>query len=101
PSPTPYESRSPLFAYIGAIDDVRGAREMVRALEALPSSLSARLILAGPCSEQPLIDEIGTYPGWASVDHFPWQSRPEIAAHLDRARAGLVLLHPTWSYRHA
>ena len=84
--------------FVGAIADVRGAREMVLAIGKVPPAFGARLILAGPISEDELLVELKQFPGWERVEHHPRQTRPQVARHLDRARAGLVLFHPTGNY---
>jgi glycosyltransferase involved in cell wall biosynthesis len=97
-SPTPYGSRQPLVGYVGAIADIRGAHEMVLAMDRVPASLNARLILAGPISEAGLLDQLRAHPGWDRVEHHGRQTRPQVAHHLDRARMGLVLFHPSGNY---
>lgn len=97
-SPTPYAERGPIVAFVGAIADIRGAREMVRAIGQVPPALNAHLILAGPITEAGLLDELRRLPGWDRVEHHGRQTRPQVAHHLDRARVGLVLFHPSGNY---
>lgn len=97
-NPTPYAERGPLLVFVGAIADVRGAREMVLAIGNVPPTLGARLILAGPISEADLLDDLKKLRGWDRVEHHARQTRAQVARHLDRARAGLVLFHPTGNY---
>ncbi len=76
--------------YVGDINRVRGAIEMVDA-----AGLSGvRLLLAGPFSEPGLRDEAAARPGWGEVEELGRITRPEVAAMFARARAGLVVLHP-------
>lgn len=90
--------RSPEFAYIGNIEGVRGAQEMVRALESLPASSEVRLHLAGAIAPVALDTALRARPGWARVHYHGWASRAEVVEILGRVRAGLVVLHPTPSY---
>lgn len=95
--PTPYASRERLFLYVGAIQVTRGSRTMIEALNRLPASEGARLVMAGPTPPDELA-AIEHVPGWGRVEHHFWQTRPEVARHLDRARAGMAVLHPTGNY---
>jgi glycosyltransferase involved in cell wall biosynthesis len=97
-APTPYMQREPLAAFIGAIADVRGANEMVLAIGKVPPELGARLILAGPITESELLEGMKSHPGWDRVEHHGRQTRDQVAKHLDRARVGLVLFHPSGNY---
>jgi glycosyltransferase involved in cell wall biosynthesis len=97
-NPTPYAAREPIFVYIGAIADVRGARELVLGIGEVPPSFGARLILAGPISEDDLLEELKQRPGWKRVEYHARQTREQVARHLDRARAGIVTFHPTGNY---
>ena len=96
-SPTPYSSREPLFLYVGAIGVTRGSRVIVNAIDLLPEATGAKLIMAGPTPPDELA-QIEHLPGWARVEHHFWQTRHEVARHLDRVRAGLAVLHPTGNY---
>ena len=97
-SALPYEDRPPLVVYAGRIEGVRGAREMVDAMGALPASVDARLAMAGAFEPVVLKDAIQKLPGWNRVEALGWLTRPEIADLLGRARVGLVLLHPVDNY---
>jgi glycosyltransferase involved in cell wall biosynthesis len=95
--PTPYATREPLFAYIGATGVTRGSQIMVEAIRMVPANMGARLLMAGPTPPDELA-AIDRLPGWPLVEHHQWQTRPEVARHLDRARAGMAVLHPTGNY---
>ena len=97
-APTPYRDRPHSFVYIGGIAAIRGAVEMVAAIAEVPAELGARLSLAGPISHAALGEELERHPGWNRVDFHGWQSRAQVAAHLDRARAGILVIHPTENY---
>jgi glycosyltransferase involved in cell wall biosynthesis len=97
-SPRPYSTRDPLFVYIGAMGRERGAYEMVQAIGDTAVSTGARLILGGPTNEVGLLDNLRSMPGWERVEHHHWQTREQIAGHLDRARAGVAVLHHTGNY---
>jgi glycosyltransferase involved in cell wall biosynthesis len=98
PDALPHDKRPATFAYIGGIAAIRGVYEMIDAVRRLPPELDARLTLAGLLSHDRLRRELASSPGWGLVDYVGWQTRAEIAKHLHRARAGLLLLHPTANY---
>lgn len=91
----PYSDRPPVVAFIGSINRVRSAFEMVHAMaeDAVPAS--ARLVLVGKFSPPELLEDVSRLPGWQRTEFLNWQSAAEVAALLGRVRAGLVLFHPT------
>jgi glycosyltransferase involved in cell wall biosynthesis len=97
--PIPYSSRASAIAYVGDLTHVRGAKEMIHAIALMPDELEARLWLAGRFSDPGLEAACRALPGWSRVDFLGWQSRPEVAALLGRARVGLVLLQPVPHYQ--
>lgn len=94
----PYPNRPNDIVYVGGITAIRGIREMVEAIGLLPETLGARLCLAGSFSPAELYNEVCTMPGWKRVKFLGWQTREQMTALLGKARAGLVLLHPTLNY---
>lgn len=93
-NPTPYEQRDPSFAYLGGIEKIRGAFEMIRAFEYLTDISGATLELAGRCSPASLEGTLRALPGWSSVHYHGEVGRPQVAQILGKVRAGLVVLHP-------
>lgn len=79
--------------YIGGITRIRGIREMLEAMALTRSG--ARLQLAGRFSESDTRAEAVGHPGWPHVDDHGWLDRAGVQSALQRAVAGLVLLHPT------
>ena len=93
-NPTLYEQRTPSFAYLGGIETIRGAVEMIRAFECLGDIPGARLELAGEFNPPSLEDALRALPGWTSVHYHGQVGRSQVAQILSKARAGLVVLHP-------
>jgi glycosyltransferase involved in cell wall biosynthesis len=93
-NPTPYEQRPPGFAYLGGIETIRGAVEMVRAFECMGDIPEARLELAGAFNPPGLEADLRALPGWDSVHYHGQVGRMQVAQILGKARAGLVVLHP-------
>ncbi|HOM11522.1 MAG TPA: glycosyltransferase family 4 protein [Spirochaetota bacterium] len=97
----PYQKRNPLVVYVGGITVIRGIKEMVNAMNLIPETLGARLVLAGKFSPPALENDVSSMAGWSNVEYLGWQSRDEVADLLSKARIGLVLLHPTLNYMDA
>ena len=94
PQETPYKERPFCVAYLGGITAVRGALEMVRALEHLPSGLQVKLVMAGEFSPSRLYEDVRQLPAWERVEFLGWQDRQQLPHLLDKARVGLVVFHP-------
>ena len=92
--PAPYRERPPHVVYIGGISAIRGAREMVKAMEIAGERWGARLLLAGQFESDALEKELRGMPAWRYVDYKGWLSREEVAELLGQVRAGLVPFHP-------
>lgn len=85
------EARSNV-CYVGGIGALRGAREIVRALEHAKSDV--RLELAGKFSESQIDTEVRQYAGWRRVDELGFVDRAGVREILERAIAGLVTFLP-------
>lgn len=77
--------------YVGDITGIRGSVEMVRAI----GETDAKLLLGGRFDSPGLRQQVMQLPGWASVEELGQLSRTAVAVTFARARAGLVLLHPS------
>ena len=95
----PYQERPMQIAYIGGITSIRGAEEMVRAMEYLPLRLEARLILAGVFSPPELQGKVSSLPGWKHVEYLGWQDRSGVYRVLASARVGVHVVHPIDNYK--
>lgn len=91
---SPLASTSKTICYIGGISRIRGAVEMIRALE----HTDAQLILAGPMESDELYATLRAMPGWSKVDYRGVLDRAGIRQALSEAQLGLVLLHPIPNY---
>jgi len=83
--------------YLGGIEPVRGAVESIKAFEYLQHD-SSRLVLAGQFVNKQLEKECRLQAGWTKVDFKGWLSRNEVKGALEKAKVGLVALHPTPAY---
>jgi glycosyltransferase involved in cell wall biosynthesis len=88
PPAQPREPRT--LCYVGGIGAIRGAFEMVRALE----GLDARLLLAGPFDTPETEARCRALPGWSRVDYRGVVDRAEVRALMARSQAALLLFHP-------
>lgn len=99
PDPTPYHQRALGFAYVGGIEPIRGAFEMIHALGQLLKTVpGARLELAGNFSPTSLEHSLRRLAGWDAVHYHGQVGRHKVAQILSRAKAGLVVLHPEPTY---
>lgn len=87
-----HEDRPLHFAYVGGITAIRGAVEMVAAINILQAA-DARLQMAGLAADS-LQATLEAMPGWERVAAHGWADRTEVAQILSQCRAGLVLFHP-------
>lgn len=94
----PWEERSNSVGYIGACTRVRGAVEMVKAMDFVDPDLQACLELAGRFGPPGLQSQLATLPGWRCVEFRGHLSRKGVGRLLKRVRAGLVVLHPEPTY---
>lgn len=94
---TPYRAREPIVLYVGSIGVTRGAYEIVDAAELIDGTV----LLAGPLEHPAIVRRLEERPGWSKVRYLGRVDRTTLAATMDRCRVGLVVLHPTRSYRDA
>ncbi|AFM26939.1 glycosyltransferase family 4 protein [Desulfomonile tiedjei] len=94
----PYSRRPPWIGYVGALTEIRGVKEMVTAMDLLPSHLKAKLFLVGTFKPFDFENEVTQIPGWNYVDYAGYQPRKSVVDILGQCRVGLVMLHPTPNY---
>lgn len=82
--------------YVGSIAQIRGIKELVRAMELTRTPV--RLNLVGGFAEAQVETEVRTYPGWGKVNAKGVQDRPGVRDVLGRSVAGVVTLHPAANY---
>lgn len=92
----PWQNKANEVCYVGTIAQVRGVKELVRAMELTRSGV--RLNMVGAYAEQEVEAEVRTYAGWARVNDLGVQDRRGVAEVLGRSVAGLVNLHPLANY---
>ncbi|WP_052754476.1 glycosyltransferase [Calothrix sp. 336/3] len=80
--------------YAGGITEIRGIKEMVGAMELLPTSLRGKLLLLGEFSSVNLQTQIEQMAGWEKVEFLGWQPREKLVQYLGKAQVGLVVFHP-------
>lgn len=94
-------SRSPAFLYLGGITRIRGAREMIEAIDKVPAHCNAELWLAGRFESEELRCELESLPGWARTRYLGQVDRNAVNRLLAGASAGLVLFHPEPNHIHS
>jgi glycosyltransferase involved in cell wall biosynthesis len=92
-------TREATLLYVGMrITRARGAEEMIRSMGLLPERLQARLRLVGAWDTPDLPLALSKISGWDRVTFVGLLGRAEVAAELQKAYAGLVILHPEPNY---
>ena len=96
----PFGDRDPLVVYVGALSEARGKREMIEAVHLVARQIPVKLVIAGRVfsgarEEDSLTGSKGL------VEYAGVLDRRQVGDLLARARAGLVVLHPTRGYVHA
>jgi glycosyltransferase involved in cell wall biosynthesis len=91
-----WQDKADEVCYVGSIAQIRGVKELVRAMEL--TRTSARLTLVGGFAEVQVEAEVRTYPGWGRVDARGVQGRQGVRDVLGRSVAGMVTLHPASNY---
>jgi len=95
-SSTSWAEKKSEVCYVGGIAEIRGVKELVRAMELVATK--TRLNLVGEFSEDCVRNEVATYPGWSKVNTTGVLGRQEVRNVLARSVAGVVTLHPTPNY---
>lgn len=96
-APRAWDEKAREVCYVGSITEIRGAREMVRAI----ARTDATLMLGGDFTPPALREELAGEPGWSQVTAPGRIGRRELAEIVSRARAGLVVLKPVPKYLEA
>jgi glycosyltransferase involved in cell wall biosynthesis len=86
--------RDTSICYVGAITQVRGAIQMIQAMEYLPKTIGAKLEIAGEIWPDDLRVQAMGLKGWQYVRELGILTREEVKSLLAKTRAGLVLFHP-------
>ena len=81
--------------YIGSISKIRGAEEIISAMN---YTKSIRLNLAGKFNEKSLEQKVKMNKAWSKVNELGFLNRKEISNILSRSKVGLVTLYPTINY---
>ena len=99
PIPGHHGKREPILVYVGMrISWARGADEMVRSMSLLAPELGAQLRLVGNWDDAGMPQALSSVPGWERTTFVGPLGRPGVTKELERAAAGLVILHPEPNY---
>ena len=94
PSTRCREGEEKVLVYVGGISKLRGAIEMVQALEYLNPTWNVRLDLIGRFERPELEQELRSLPGYRWVCFLGWLPWELAWKHAHAAFGGLVLFHP-------
>jgi len=90
---TDWSSKEQAVCYAGGLSVIRGIFEMVHAMQ----YVKGKLILAGSFVDNSS-QLIATEPGWEKVQYLGHVDRGQLRQVYERAKVGLVLLHPVPNY---
>ena len=90
----PYRQRDSTILYVGVISEARGLWQLIDAMQLLPSSLGAKLSIAGEFQPRGLENSLRQHPAWNMVRFHGWQSREGVRRLMSEARIGAVVLKP-------
>ena len=76
--------------YVGAINEMRGIRHLIEALELVP----VKLLLAGVFDAPELHAQLKAYRGWRQVEECGFVERRKVAEIMARSMCGLVTFKP-------
>jgi len=88
---TPWSEKKDEVCYVGGISEVRGIKELVKAME---FTTKARLNLVGTFSEKSVEEDLKDYSGWQKVNELGFLGRDEVANVMNQSKAGIVTFHP-------
>jgi glycosyltransferase involved in cell wall biosynthesis len=94
-----WSEKQPEVCYVGAIAEIRGIAEVVKALGLLRSS--SRLNLVGRFGDLNLQNKLESQPVWRRVNSFGVLDRSGVRDVLARSIAGIVTFHPLPNHIHA
>lgn len=91
---TEWKNKTNAVCYIGGVTKIRGALQIVEAIE----QCNAQLIIAGEITPKELEEQLKALKGWSNVDYLGFVDRKKVYEVMDMSIAGLVTLHPTINY---
>jgi len=98
PTGLEWKKRDPAVVYYGGLSEERGIREMLKAMDVLPSTLHLKLELGGCFYVKDQETFYMSEPYWKHVNWHGELDRNSIASILNRVQVGLVILHPDEAY---
>ncbi|KTD21643.1 glycosyltransferase family 4 protein [Legionella londiniensis] len=90
-----YAGRKHELIYVGSMNEQRGLKEMIQAVDQLNKTKKVSLTLAGNMSQK--LNEQYIRPNPA-VHYLSWLPFPQISQVLNQHKIGLVILHPTKTF---
>ncbi|WP_419773854.1 glycosyltransferase family 4 protein [Halarcobacter sp.] len=93
---TPWSEKKDKVCYVGGIAEVRGIKEIVKAMAYTDKGV--KLTLAGTFSESLVEKEVKSYNEWKKVEELGFLNRERVSSVYGASKAGLVTLHPIINY---
>ena len=81
----------PTIVHFGGLSRLRAIEPLVEALGLLPADLPVKLIAAGRCESDALLNRLKSLAGWQRVDYRGWLSHEEMASYLSSSSIAMNL----------
>ncbi len=88
---TPWNEKKDEVCYVGGIAQIRGIKEVVKAME---FTANTKLNLVGAFGETEVHEETKSYNGWNNVNELGTLDRIGVTKVMSKSKAGLVTFHP-------
>jgi len=87
----PWSEKKDEVCYVGGIAQIRGIKEVVKAMEYVDG---IKLNLVGAFGEKTVEEETKSYLGWEKVKELGFLGRSDVANIMSNSKAGIVTFHP-------
>lgn len=88
------EQDVPHVVYMGGIAEIRGAREMLRAIDIVNQTVPVKFLLGGPVMPPDLLPELKQEAGWEHTEYIGFVDRKIAIEHMRTGICGLCIFYP-------
>lgn len=82
------------LVYVGGLTEIRGAMQMLDAVELVGKSLPVEFTIMGSVHPDDLLVRMRAHPAWKHVNYLGWCDRKTVVEKLKKSDIGLVLFQP-------
>lgn len=93
--PEPSDTNASLrLAYVGGLTEIRGATQMLDAVDLIAQCLPVEFTIMGSVHPDELLVSMRAHPAWKHVSYLGWCDRETVVEELRKSDIGLVLFQP-------